>query len=341
MWVANLVEPWKGDSSSMSVIDFFEGIDEAAEMGRLTAKDKVHLVKLKLRGVAKLFYSAQPELKADDVTYAALRAAFVTRFKDKHTDRYHYTRVQTASQEKGESPEMFLDRLWKLCQRTVRTSENAVEQAVLNQEADRRLLAAFINGLIGAPGKHVRLQMPENIDRALNMVIIATNAENEEKALGTVDRGNNVKVFAVRGGRGNEPGNRYGKPRGKFQWSGTRGAVPQRNAGPIQYSRRVDGTYSDQTGSRTPTDAELWTGRRMELPTDAGHRQAVGEEMMSGLKDGDVRQAPRRPCGIRCYDCGLIGHTRSSCPRGHTPTDAVDGRRRNPLQMRYMAVGGI
>jgi hypothetical protein len=140
-------------------------------MGRLTTKDKVHLVKLKLRGVAKMFYSAQPELKADDVTYAALRTAFINRFKDKHTDQYHYTRVQTASQEKGESPEMFLDRLRKLCQRTVRNSDNAIEQAVINQEADRRLLAAFMNGLIGAPGKHVRLQMPENVDKALHMAI--------------------------------------------------------------------------------------------------------------------------------------------------------------------------
>ena len=40
---------------------------------------------------------------------------------------------------------MFLDRLRRLCQRTVRTSENAVDQAVIHQEADRRLLAAFIN----------------------------------------------------------------------------------------------------------------------------------------------------------------------------------------------------
>ena len=64
--------------------------------------------------MAKLFYSAQLELKAEDVTYAALHAAFVTRFKDKHTDRYHYTRVQTAPQEKNESPEMFLDRLRKI-----------------------------------------------------------------------------------------------------------------------------------------------------------------------------------------------------------------------------------
>ena len=39
MWVANLVEPWRGDSNSIPVTDFFESIDEAAEMGRLTAKD--------------------------------------------------------------------------------------------------------------------------------------------------------------------------------------------------------------------------------------------------------------------------------------------------------------
>ena len=76
MWVANIVEPWRGDSNSVQVTEFFESNDEAAEMGKLTAKDKVHLARLKLRGIAKSFYSAQPELKADDVTYAAFRTAF-------------------------------------------------------------------------------------------------------------------------------------------------------------------------------------------------------------------------------------------------------------------------
>jgi hypothetical protein len=177
MWVANLVETRRGDSNSVPVVDFFESIDEAAEMGRLTAKDKVHLAKLKLKGATRSFYTAQPELRTDDVTYAAFRTAFINRFSDKHTDHYNYTRVQTASQEKNESPEMFLDRLRKLCQRTIQHSENAVEQAVINWEADRRLLAAFINGLIGTPGKHVRMQMPDNVDKALSMAIVATNAE--------------------------------------------------------------------------------------------------------------------------------------------------------------------
>jgi hypothetical protein len=70
MRVANLIEPWKGDQSSVPVHEFFEAIDKAAEVGRLSAKDKLRLARLKLRGVAKSFYSTQPELEGDDVEYA-------------------------------------------------------------------------------------------------------------------------------------------------------------------------------------------------------------------------------------------------------------------------------
>jgi DNA-binding phage protein len=118
----------------------------------------------------------------------------MNRFGDKHTEHYNYTRLQSASQEKNESPEMFLNRLRKLCQRKIQLSENAVEEAVISREADRRLLAAFINGLIGTSGKHVRLQISGIIDRALNMAIVATNAEREEKALGREERGTSAKV---------------------------------------------------------------------------------------------------------------------------------------------------
>ena len=60
MWVANLIELWKGDSNSIPVTEFFESIDEATEMGRLSSKDKVRLARLKLKGAARVFYSAQP-----------------------------------------------------------------------------------------------------------------------------------------------------------------------------------------------------------------------------------------------------------------------------------------
>jgi hypothetical protein len=86
MWIANLVEPWRGESNSISVLEFFDSINEAAEMGKLSSKDKVRLTRLKLKGAARMFYSAQPQLKPDDVTYEAFRTTFVNRFKDKHTD---------------------------------------------------------------------------------------------------------------------------------------------------------------------------------------------------------------------------------------------------------------
>jgi hypothetical protein len=210
---------------------------------------------------------------------------------DKHTDQYHYARVQNASQEKNESPKVYLDCLWKLCQQTIRSSVNP----------DRRLLAAFINRLIGTVGKQIRMQMPDNIDKALNMAIVVTNAKREEKALVREDQGTNARVFTVGGSRGGTLGNRYERSRGKFQWSNNRGAWSQRRAGPTQDSTGVDGTYSCQTDNRTPMPFRIKCG-----PWGGGP---------SGLKNDDNRCVPQTR-GIQCYNCGLLGHTRSSCPQG-------------------------
>jgi hypothetical protein len=69
-------------------------------------------VRLKLRRVAKAFYSAQSHLKDEDISYEDIsyeefQAAFVNRFRDKQTDQYHYARLRNASQDKNESPEMY------------------------------------------------------------------------------------------------------------------------------------------------------------------------------------------------------------------------------------------
>jgi hypothetical protein len=66
--------------------------------------------------------------------------------------------------------------------------------------------------------------MLENIEKALNMATIATNAEKEERNSAREDRGTSAEVFTVGDNRGDIRDSRYGKPRGKFQWSRNRGA---------------------------------------------------------------------------------------------------------------------
>jgi len=188
---------------------------------------------------------------------------------------------------------------------------------VINREGDRRFLASFINGLRGTPGKHVRMQMPDNVDKALSMAIVATNAEREEKALGREDRGTSARVFTVGGNRGMTQENRYEKPRGKFQWSGNRGAGSQSRTGSTQYSTRVNGTYSGcRTDIRTPWQTE-------NVQTQGGGAKSVP-------KKDDDRCAPQGPRGIHCFNCGLAGHIRKNCRRGQGNLNGIGRTKTTP-----------
>jgi hypothetical protein len=110
------------------------------------------------------------------------------------------------------------------------------------------------------------MQIPETIDKALHMAIVATNAEQEEKASARKDWGKNDRIFAVGSNREDVPARRherYEKPRDdKTQWSGSQGSYPLRG-GPTQSSRGGDGTHSrNRTDDRTPVHSEYKGGTR-------------------------------------------------------------------------------
>jgi hypothetical protein len=75
-------------------------------------------------------------------------------------DQYDYTRLQDATQDRGE--------IIKLCQETVRRVHNGATQTVLNEDAERRLVAAYTNGLRGAVGQQVKIRAPSNMDEAVD-----------------------------------------------------------------------------------------------------------------------------------------------------------------------------
>ena len=179
--VATWVQNWD-PKGGRSVTNFLNGIDAAAELGNLTDKDKVRLVLLKMQGSAQTFVDGHPDI-GPDITFAALRRLLIDRFKDKHTDYYFYTQLQSAKQELHESPEDFADRLRSLSKNTIRTVDSPQGQAALNDEAERRLVAIFINGLRGNPGLQVKYQMPDTMEKAVKIAMITAQAEREKEQL--------------------------------------------------------------------------------------------------------------------------------------------------------------
>jgi hypothetical protein len=109
---------------------------------------------------------------------ASLKEAFRKRYRDMHTDQYHYARLQMAKQRKNESPQEFADRCRTLAQRITCQSDDPVVQGVHRENAERMLLASYFSGLIGVPGKQVRYASRISMDQAIR------NAVSVEKPKG-------------------------------------------------------------------------------------------------------------------------------------------------------------
>ena len=120
------------------------------------------------------------EVASEDITFDRLKEIFTERFKIKHLDQFHYSQLQNATQRKSETPEQFADRCRRLCARTVRQVADPEQQRIINEEAERRMLAAYINGLAGNVGTQVRYRMPATLTEALQIASTVTEVETME-----------------------------------------------------------------------------------------------------------------------------------------------------------------
>jgi hypothetical protein len=78
---------------------------------------------------------------------------FRKRFKDVHTDQYHYARLQMARQGKNGSPQEFADRCRALAQKITCQVDDPVAQGEHRENAEHMLLAGYVADLIGVLGK--------------------------------------------------------------------------------------------------------------------------------------------------------------------------------------------
>jgi len=142
------------------VTEFFESVESSAIIGNWSQFDKIQITVLKLAEVAKAFYSSNPQLHSTNISWENFKAKFLRRFRDVRSDKYHFMQLQTAKQQKDETPREFLDLCHSLAMKTVPTGEDPLFQKFHYDQAQRMLLSTFIAGLSGNPGRQARFQMP-------------------------------------------------------------------------------------------------------------------------------------------------------------------------------------
>jgi hypothetical protein len=99
-----LVPKWSGTDKSISLEEFFNSTEESAAVRNWQGTDKVQVALLKLTDAARQFYNGCLELHSADTTWSKLESTSRYRFRDVHTDQYHFMNLQTARQGRDETP---------------------------------------------------------------------------------------------------------------------------------------------------------------------------------------------------------------------------------------------
>jgi len=123
---------------------FFSCIEGSASIGRWEPADRIKIATLRLTGAAKLFYTGCPEPHAADVTWDNFKDAFYLRFRDAHSDKFHFMQLQTARQRKGESPREFADRCRAVANKVMCKVDDPAAQRFHRKNADSMMLAVSL-----------------------------------------------------------------------------------------------------------------------------------------------------------------------------------------------------
>jgi hypothetical protein len=164
---------------------YFSGIfrehKASARIGRWEQIDQIQIAALRLTGSAKVFYQSCTELHEEGMTWQAFKDAFKRRYKDTHTDQYHFTKLQTARQGRSETLQEFAYRCRSLAQKVMGKSDDPRIQRVHRENANRMLLASFISGIRGNSGRQVRFANPQDMEYALRIALTFQEAERQEQ----------------------------------------------------------------------------------------------------------------------------------------------------------------
>jgi len=88
-----------------------------------------------------------------------IQDVFRHRFRDSHTDQYHFMKLQTANENRNETIQEFADRKRPLTQKILCKLNDPVAERIYYENADRMFLASFVAGLTGIRVRQLRFQI--------------------------------------------------------------------------------------------------------------------------------------------------------------------------------------
>jgi len=142
---------WRVTDAAVTLEEFISTIESTARIDRWEEADKLEIALLNLAGSDNTFYKECSEIHADGFTWQKCMTVFRNRYKDVHTDQYHYMKFQTARQAKGEDPQAFDEKCMDLARKIICKVIVPVTQRIPNENSERMLLASFVTGLVGNP----------------------------------------------------------------------------------------------------------------------------------------------------------------------------------------------
>jgi len=92
--------------------------------------DRLTVATLRLTDAAKTFYNGCTEHHEENVNWEDFKSAFRRRFRDIHSDQYHFMKLQTARQGRNECPQEFADRYRGLAQKIMGKTDDPVARRI-------------------------------------------------------------------------------------------------------------------------------------------------------------------------------------------------------------------
>lgn len=194
MGLQALIKPWSGETGAPPAKDFLNEIEMVAESGAWTDHDKRLICKLKTTGAAAVFVSSHPIFSAAVSSFEDYKRAILERFQDHRTPEQNLLALNSVSQRRGEGVREFADRCRQLGEFATSHSGSGEQKQWERNFMERVVLAAFIQGLAGEPGRQLRFHPPTGLAEAVKRAHLVEEAESGPGiARSTLERG----IYAI------------------------------------------------------------------------------------------------------------------------------------------------